>query len=236
MALYAISDIHLSLGVDKPMDIFGPMWTNYMDRLEDSWKKTVSENDYVIIPGDISWATYLEQAVEDFRFIESLPGRKIISKGNHDYWWTTMSKLNKFLEFNGFSSISFMHNNSYRLENFILCGTRGWNSPGDDGFSSEDKKVFDRELNRLEISLMNASGDNKDNGCIIVAALHYPPFNSRKEPTGFVEIMKKFGVEICIYGHLHSDSLKNAVQGVIDGIDFKVVSADYLGFCPIQLL
>lgn len=232
MSVYAISDLHLSLSIDKPMDIFGQRWTNYMEKLEKYWRDTVNEEDYVIVPGDISWATYLEQALRDFEFIESLPGKKIISKGNHDYWWTTMSKLNKFISDNGFTSIRFMHNNSFKLDKYILCGTRGWISPGDDNFSDEDKKIFNRELNRLELSLGSIL---KHGGEVIVAALHYPPFDHRKEPTEFVEIMKKYNVDICVYGHLHGESLKNAIQGKIEGIDFKLVSADYLGFKPIKL-
>ncbi len=126
MAVYAISDLHLALSVDKPMDVFGARWSNYMERLRENWTATVGENDHVLIPGDISWATYLDQAYEDFRFINELPGKKIISKGNHDYWWTTKSKLDKFLDENGFHSIRFLHNNSYIVENLAVCGTRGW--------------------------------------------------------------------------------------------------------------
>ncbi|MDF2524047.1 MAG: Calcineurin-like phosphoesterase, partial [Clostridiales bacterium] len=146
MAVYAISDLHLAISIDKPMDIFGDRWINYMKKLKDNWEQVVKEEDSVIITGDISWATYLEQAVEDFRFIEALPGDKVISKGNHDYWWSTASKLDTFRTENNLSSIRFMHNNSYKLENIILCGTRGWKCPGDEDFSAEDRKIYDREL------------------------------------------------------------------------------------------
>ncbi len=233
MSIFAISDLHLAISIDKPMDIFGERWYNYMERLEQNWLETVGENDYVIIPGDISWATYLEQAYEDFRFIEKMPGRKIISKGNHDYWWTTVSKLNKFLCVNEFKSISFMHNNSFEIEEVTLCGTRGWKCPGDDGFDEEDRKIFDRELQRLELSLKSTTQNLKDR-CIIVA-MHYPPFNSKKEPSQFVEIMGKYNVKKCIYGHLHGAGFKSSVVGDVNGIKFELVSADYLNFKPLIL-
>lgn len=233
MALYAISDLHLAISIDKPMDIFGDRWTNYMQKLKENWKQIVREDDFVIIPGDISWATYLEQAVEDFRYIEELPGKKIISKGNHDYWWTTASKLEKFKEGNNFTSISFMHNNSYKVENIILCGTRGWKCPGDEEFSEEDAKIYRRELQRLELSLASA-GEIHENQDVMVA-MHYPPFNARREPSEFVEVMKKYNVGVCIYGHLHSHGFKNAVEGELDGISYKLVSADYLNFMPVRI-
>lgn len=232
MAIYAISDLHLALSIDKPMDVFGGRWSNYMERIETLWKETVTDEDLVIIPGDISWATYIEQAYKDFEFIDSLPGNKIILKGNHDYWWTTSSKLNRFLEDNNFSTISFLHNNSFKAENYIICGTRGWNCPGDDGFFAEDEKIYNRELIRLELSLKGAARSVDET---VIAALHYPPFNSKLESSGFVEIMRKYGVKMCIYGHLHGDSARNAVAGEMHGIQFRLVSADYLGFMPLRL-
>lgn len=232
MSIYAISDLHLALSIDKPMDVFGNGWKNYMSRLKENWTATVQPEDAVIIPGDISWATYLEQAYEDFKFIEELPGKKIISKGNHDYWWTTLSKLERFLSGNGFSTISFMHNNSFKLENWILCGTRGWKCPGDDGFSGEDRKIYKRELQRLELSLKSAEAQGSD----IIAALHYPPFNSKKEPSEFVELLDKYGVKTCVYGHLHGEGFKNAFEGEYLGVNFRFVSADYLQFVPYKLI
>lgn len=233
MDVFAISDLHLAYGIDKPMDVFGEKWRNYMVRLKEAWQTTVSEDDYVIIPGDISWATYLDQAVEDFRFINSMPGRKIISKGNHDYWWTTMNKLEKFLLEHEFSTISFMHNNSVRVGETVVCGTRGWKCPGDDGFNGEDKKIFERELSRLELSLKSALTSLGNE--IIITAMHYPPFNQGGGLSEFVEIMRKYGVKKCLYGHLHGNGFKNAVTGVINGIEFHLVSSDYLGFRPLKL-
>lgn len=232
MALYAISDLHLALSTDKPMDIFGARWSNYMERLAENWQVTVSDEDTVIIPGDISWATYLENAVEDFKLIDSLPGKKIISKGNHDYWWTTMNKLEKFLSSNGFSTISFMHNNSFRIDNNIICGTRGWKTPGDDSFSAEDRKIYQRELQRLELSFKSVEVSPGDR---LIAAMHFPVFNSKGVFSEFLEIMQRYGVNLCIYGHLHGEAIKNAVEGMHQGVEFKLVSADYLEFKPLML-
>jgi len=231
MSIYAISDLHLALSIDKPMDVFGARWSNYMERLKVSWQEIISEDDYVIIPGDISWATYIEHATSDFQFIENLPGKKIISKGNHDYWWTTLSKLEKFRSGNNFSTISFMHNNSFKLNNSVLCGTRGWKCPGDEDFSGEDRKIYNRELQRLELSLKSVDKDCTD----IIVAMHYPPFSSKKEPSGFIDIMQKFNVATCIYGHLHGEGFKGDVTGNLAGINFELVSADYLSFKPVRL-
>ena len=233
MAIFAISDLHLALSVDKPMDVFGPRWANYMGRLEENWCAAVGMNDHVLIPGDISWATYLEQAYEDFRFIDRLPGKKIISKGNHDYWWTTKSKLDKFILENGFSTIRFMHNNSYTLENAAVCGTRGWDMPGEDGFNAEDVKIYQRELQRLELSLKNAAVP--EGGCLI-AAMHFPIFNSRGVFSGFLDIMQKYNVQLCIYGHLHGEAHRYAIEGKVKGIEFRLVAADRTGFRPVRLL
>lgn len=233
MALYAIADLHLSLGIAKPMDIFGDRWSGYMEKIETNWRRVVSDDDYVVIPGDISWATYIEQAHDDFIFIESLPGKKLILKGNHDYWWTTLNKLNNYLGQNGISSVSFIQNNSFVMGKSVLCGTRGWKCPGDDEFGAEDKKLYNREIQRLELSLKSAADAGE--GTIIVA-LHFPPFNSKKEPSDFIEVMKRYNAAICLYGHLHSEGFKNAVTGNIDGIEYKLVSADYLNFVPLKLL
>jgi len=232
MRIHAISDLHLSLSVNKPMDIFGDRWSNYMDRLQEEWKSTVGDEDYVIVPGDISWATYLDEAVADFKFINELPGKKIISKGNHDYWWTTANKLSKFKEQHDFENIEFMHNNCFVIGDIVLCGTRGWQCPGDEGFEAEDDKIYHRELQRLELSLKSAPPEK---AAQIYVSLHYPPFNSQHQPSDFVGIMKKYGVRKCIYGHLHGYSFKNAVQGDYDGIEFSLVSADYLNFRPVLL-
>lgn len=233
MGIFAISDLHLALSIDKPMDIFGPRWANYMDRLADEWRRTVSEDDHVLVPGDISWATYLDEAYEDFALIDSLPGKKIISKGNHDYWWTTLSKLERFISEKGFSTISFMHNNSFRVEDCAVCGARGWKLPGDGDFSAEDRKIYERELIRLEMSLKSA-GPPPPGG--LIAAIHFPVVDSKGVFSEFLDIMLKYGVTLCIYGHLHGEACTNAFEGNINGMELKMVSADYLRFKPLRLL
>ncbi|HHW31286.1 MAG TPA: serine/threonine protein phosphatase [Clostridiaceae bacterium] len=232
MAVYAISDLHLALSIHKPMDIFGPRWEDYMEKLKMFWEETVANDDYVIIAGDVSWATYLKEAYEDFKFINSLPGNKIITKGNHDYWWTTQKKLCEFLDENDFNTIKFLQNSSIKVEDIIICGTRGWNCPGDEEFGPQDRKIYERELNRLKLSL--ASIKKEDNEKIMVV-LHFPPFNSKGEPSDFIDIMKKNNVEICVYGHLHGASCLKAVEGTIEGISYSLISADYLGFKPIEI-
>ena len=226
MAIFAISDLHLSLGTDKPMSIFGGNWDNYEEKLIKNWNEKVSDNDIVIVNGDISWATYLENAVEDFSFINNLNGTKIISKGNHDYWWTTMKKQNEFLEANGFDTIKFMQNNCYVFENTCICGTRGWVLTSKD---DEDKKIYNRELERLQLSLREAQKSGCEN---IICALHYPPDST------FMTVLENFGVKTCIYGHLHGDITRNSsyFEGEVGGIEYKLVSCDFLNFDPLRLV
>jgi len=222
MKVFAISDLHLAFSENKPMDIFGSGWDDYMNRIEYNWHERVGAEDLVLLPGDISWATYHDRAVADFSFIEALPGRKIITKGNHDYWWATKSKLNEFKTNNGLNSITF------RL---AITGSRGWKNPDDEGFTSEDLKIYNREIERLRLSLKTTKGFKGE----IIAMLHYPPFGLKGKQTAFTEILQEYGVKICIYGHLHGKSCSNAVEGEYDGIRYYLVSADYLEFTPLFL-
>lgn len=230
MALYSIADLHLPLGIDKPMDIFGSAWKNYVERLWENWQCTVKKEDTVVLPGDFSWATYLDQSAKDFEYLHKLNGRKILLKGNHDYWWTTMNKLREFIKINGFSDIEFLQNNSFMYGDTAICGTRGWIHPAWDNFSAEDRKIFDREVLRLELSLSSV----KECGEIYVFT-HYPPISAALENNDFTDMMKKYNVKKCFYGHLHSASHKNAVEGIVDGIEYKLVSGDYVGFNPVKL-
>ena len=227
MALYAIADLHLPLGIDKPMDIFGKVWENYVERLADNWQSKVTQNDCVVIPGDFSWATYLEESTKDFEFLNKLNGKKILLKGNHDYWWTTMNTLNKFVADNGFSNIEFIQNNSYMYEDIAICGTRGWIHPAWDNFKEEDRKIFEREVIRLELSLQSV-GECEE----YYVFTHYPPISLQQENNAFRDMMKKYGVTKCFYGHLHSAAHANAFTGIADGIEYKLVAADYLKFKP----
>ena len=232
MDIYAISDLHLALSVDKPMDIFGGKWDNYMDKLKNNWNNLVCDEDYVLIPGDISWATYLQDAKLDFDFINNLNGNKIISKGNHDYWWTTMNKLEKYISENGFNSIKFLNNNSTRIGDIVVCATRGWKCPSEEDFTKEDEKIYNREVVRLRLSLESV----KDEDCEKYVMIHFPPFNGKKEMNELIELMNEHEVKNCLYGHLHGKAFENAFYGELYGINFDLVSADYLEFCPKKLL
>ena len=225
MSIYAIADLHLSLGSDKPMDVFSG-WKDYVPRLEANWNRLIRPEDTVVLPGDISWAMKLENAIEDFSFIDRLPGRKIILKGNHDYWWTTISKMNAFCAAQGFTSIQFLNNNCYLAEQVAICGTRSWLfDPGE----PHDQKVMNRELGRLRASLESAKDAEK------LVFLHYPP----RYPTGnadeVIALLQEYGVRECWYGHLHGASIRGAVQGEVDGIRYRLISADALGFCPLRV-
>ncbi|ACL75186.1 metallophosphoesterase [Ruminiclostridium cellulolyticum] len=232
MSIYTIADLHLALGIDKPMDVFGGRWSNYMEKLKENWVSNVADNDTVVIPGDVSWATYIESAYDDFKFIEDLPGKKIISKGNHDYWWTTSSKLNKYLEEKNLSTISFMHNNAFQFEGIAVCGTRGWKGPGEDDFKKDDEKIYKREIERLELSIKAALKLKLPR---MLVFMHYPPVTAKSPMTGFIDIMKKYNINECYYGHLHGEGIKGAVEGEYEGINLKLVSADYLNFKPFKI-
>ena len=229
MAIYTIADLHLSFRENKPMDIFGDNWENHADKIANNWIKKVKEEDTVILPGDFSWAMYLTDADLDFKYLSKLPGKKILLKGNHDYWWNTINKMKKFLEENNLQNIDFLYNNSFLVENKIIVGTRGWNILEIDN----DKKMINRENIRLELSIndgIKKYGADKE----IIAFMHYPPLNKndiiKSIPNEFVSTMQKYNICKCYYGHLHGTSHKDAVEGKFFNIDFKLISADYLKF------
>lgn len=224
MALFSISDLHLSFGTDKPMDVFGKKWENYEEKLKHNWNNLVSKDDVVIVNGDNSWATYLEDTFEDFDFINKLNGTKLISKGNHDYWWTTLSKHRKWCDKNNFDTINFLHNNYYMYKDTAICGTRGWQLTCHD---EDDVKVHNRELERLKISLNLAVKEKPDN---IIVALHYPPDRD------FCRLIEDYNVSMCLFGHLHSAGFKDYRDYEENGIAYKLVSCDYLGFIPYKIM
>ncbi|MCI7233619.1 MAG: metallophosphoesterase [Oscillospiraceae bacterium] len=229
MALFVMGDLHLSLSSDKSMDIFGG-WENYVERIKENWNREVSPEDTVVVPGDISWAMSLKEAGADFRYIHELPGRKIILKGNHDYWWTTAAKMNNFLAENGFDSIFILHNNHYAYENYGICGTRGWIN---DDSEPADAKVLAREAQRLETSI--ASAENA--GLEPLVFLHYPPLYGNEYNPELLEVMYRHNIKRCWYGHIHGrKGHQNAVNGERDGIVFQLVSADYVQFCPVKIM
>ena len=227
MALFVISDPHLSFGVDKPMNIFEG-WGNYEKRLAENWTGSVGPSDSVVIPGDISWGLDINETLPDLRFIDELPGTKYILKGNHDLWWPTMKKLTTFLEENGISSIIPVFRNAYEAEGVAVCGTRSWFYD-----SSEPKeKVFSREMMRLETSLQEAQ---KLGTREIIAFLHYPPVFHGMVVQEAVDLLKKYGVRRCYYGHVHGKNINYAFNGVYEDIRFRLVSADALSFRPLMI-
>lgn len=225
MAIYTISDLHLSMSGDKPMDIFGSSWGNYLEILKQNWLELIQPDDLVLIPGDISWAMYLHETEADFRFLHELPGEKLISKGNHDYWWETLKKLNDYVERMGFSSLHFMHNSIYQYGGITICAAKGY---PDNGKSDEDKKLYQREVSRLKLSLETAAAAGAK---VIYVMLHYPPTLQSE----FAQLMESYGVSRCIYGHLHGVHHNMALEGLYNGVQYSLVAADYLQFKP-QLL
>ena len=227
MAIYALSDLHLSKAIkNKSMEVFGDEWKDYETKIDENWKKTVKDTDTVLIPGDISWALTLEAAYEDFSYLNSLPGKKIIIKGNHDYYFSTLTKVNKFLKDNNFDTITVLNNDSYLVEGHNICGFRGWGNTDDD--TVDDFKVYKRELVRLELSLNSIKEENKDKPIIVMT--HFPPFRYEIK-----EMFKKYNVKLCIYGHLHGDGHYMVKEGDIDGVEYKMVSGDYTKFELIKL-
>lgn len=226
MSLFAIADTHLSFGTNKPMDTFSG-WQNYTEKLEKNWNSVVSDNDTVVIAGDISWAMNFNELIEDFKFIDKLNGRKIILKGNHDYWWNTMTKMNKFIEENGFNTISILHNNSYVCGEVSVCGSRGWFF---DSEQEQDEKVLNREVMRVKASLDSAECMEK------IVFLHYPPITTNSECKEILQLLKDYGIKSCYYGHLHGVAAKYSVDGNINEIKFKLISCDKLNFTPYLIL
>ncbi len=224
MSLFAIADTHLSLGTDKPMDIFKG-WSGYVDKLRENWESTVSDSDTVVIAGDISWGMSLDGALDDFRFIDSLPGQKIILKGNHDYWWTTMRKMETFLNQNEMNTIRFLHNNTITVGDIAVCGSRGWFF---DAEESADNKVLLREAGRLRTSINLA----KETGLEPVVFLHYPPITQNMVCEEIYNVLLETGVRRCYYGHLHGPSMTRSINSVRDGIEFALISCDFLAFAP----
>ena len=228
MALYAIGDLHLSLAADKPMDVFGGRWVGYVDKLREGLS-VIGPEDTTVLLGDLSWALDLEHAREDFAFISAIPGRKIILKGNHDYWWSTAAKFYRFCAEHGFEDLYVLNNNCYFYGDTALCGTRGWFYE-EERQGTHDEKVFRRELGRLETSL-KAAGE-RDKLCF----LHYPPKYAGYECPEILALLEQYGVRACYYGHLHAESLRLAFQGGYRGTELRLVSADYVNFKPVRVL
>lgn len=224
MALYAIGDLHLCLGAPKPMDVFGGAWVGYMDKLKEGLS-VLQPEDTLVLLGDLSWALDLQQAKEDFSWINQIPGKKIILKGNHDYWWSTAGKFYKFCGENGFEDLWILNNNCYQYQDWAICGTRGWFFE-EERSGEHDEKVFKRELIRLETSL-KAAGDLQK-----MVFLHYPPKYKGYECGEILELLKRYHVRRCFYGHLHGPSHGLAMEGLWDGVEYRLVASDKLNFKP----
>lgn len=224
--IYGISDLHLDVTGQKSMEVFGPAWEDYENRIKENWLRRVTSEDLVLIPGDISWALKLNEAYRDLIRIDKLPGKKIFLKGNHDYWWKSLNKIKQL----GLESSYFLQNNSYFYGGYNIAGSRGWMPRDAADFKEKDEAIFKRELIRLELSLKTIK--NQDETILI---LHYPPFDREGKTNEFIDLAKDYNVKTCLYGHLHSDGLSQVREGMIDGIEYYCLSADYIGFSPVLI-
>lgn len=237
MSIYAIADLHLSFSVEKPMDIYGGEWINHTEKLKKNWESVITEKDTVILPGDTSWALRMEDAMTDLAWIAELPGKKVLIKGNHDLWWNSVGKLNRFNE-----TMLFLQNSFYEAEGYAICGTRGWICPGDDDFTVHDQKIYQRELGRLKLSLeaaAKAGYGKRYNGTSggIIGVLHFPPASDKLMGSGFIELFEEYGVEKVVYGHLHGrDAYGNGLKGIKNLIKYILVSIDYLKCMPVKIV
>lgn len=223
MKIFALGDLHLGFAVNKPMDLFDPLWENHHQKIKKNWLKKVGEEDLVLLAGDISWAMYYEDAKVDLEWIDALPGNKVIIKGNHDYWWQSLTKMQSY------ETIFFLHNNYYKAGKIAICGTRGWLLPGSEEFGLDDERLYMREKLRLERSINLAKKDPEIESIIVM--LHYPPLFSYLKETYFTELLDDTMISHVIYGHLHDkDSWSRAFQGEEAGVQYHLVSADYLNF------
>ena len=227
MALYAIGDLHLSLGSDKPMDVFGEQWQDHAEKLKKGFA-CVGPEDVTVLCGDLSWAMGLEAAIDDFRFIDALPGKKILLKGNHDYWWSTAAKAQKLFAENGLGSMRILHNNAFAYGDYAICGTRGWFFEEEHGLE-HDRKIMRREVMRLEASLQAAGERQK------LVFLHYPPIYQKYECPEILELLERYEVKKCFYGHIHGKGIPAAFNGWRGCTEFRIVSADAVGFAPVPV-
>lgn len=222
MKIFSIGDLHLSSAAPKPMSIFGSHWDGHWDKICSNWRSSVNSDDVVLIPGDISWAMQLEDAKADLDLIDQLPGRKIIIRGNHDYWWNSIMRVRRALP----PSIHAIQNDSIDLGEYVVCGTRGWLCPEAQNFSANDMKIYLRETGRLKLSLENAAKHGKP----IIVMMHYPPFSEKNEQSEFTQLIKQYNVTQVVYGHLHHCTPDNVFEICMDEVMYSLVACDYLGF------
>ncbi len=223
MSIFVIGDLHLSFSTDKPMDIFGDNWKDHYKKIKKDWIEKVKEDDLILIAGDTSWAINLEEADIDFKWIDNLPGKKIVIKGNHDYWWTTLKKMNGL-----YDSIKFINNNYYEYNGIGICGSRGWICPRDAEFTEHDMKIYNREISRMETSIKKAKAAGIEE---ILVMMHYPPTNDKHEESKFTELFDKEKIKNVFYGHLHTElSFKAGIKGKYNETNYYLTSCDYLKF------
>ena len=231
MKIWAISDLHLSFSCDKPMDIFGGNWENYTEQIQENWKNLVADEDLVLIAGDISWAMKLEEAIDDLKWIDELPGKKIIIKGNHEFWWSTISTVRKSLP----SSISAIQNDCLRVNNFLICGTRGWTVPEHGKqLPAEDEKLYKREVERLKLTLASMQKQRKPDD-IVICMMHFPPYNMTKEDSNFTNLLEEYKVDKVVYGHLHGKLVNMDKVFVKNQITYYFTSTDHINNTPVLI-
>ncbi len=230
MAIYALGDLHLSHEQDKPMDIFGPEWENHTRKIKKNWDRLVGEGDLVIVPGDISWAMRLPEALPDLEWLSGLRGTKLLIRGNHDYWWSSIGKVRSRLP----ASVFALQNDHFAWEGWAICGTRGWICPGEEGFDNDqDQKIYLREVQRLQMSLESARKKSYQN---LICALHFPPFNRKGQQSAFTALLEEYGVRICVFGHIHDEGRDYIYQGLRNGVEYRFVAADGNNFAPVLLV
>ncbi len=229
MAIFAIGDLHLSQEQDKPMDIFGSEWESHAIKIKENWDRVVGEDDLVIIAGDISWAMHLADAIPDLQWLAELKGTKLLIKGNHDYWWNSIGKVRSQLP----PSLYALQNDHFPWDSRVVCGTRGWICPGEEGFDNEhDQKLYLREVQRLQLSLESSSRDSFSD---IIVALHFPPYNRNGQPSAFTRLLERYKVKICVFGHIHDSGRDYIFQGNRNGVEYRFVAADGIDFTPLLL-
>lgn len=227
MRIYAIADLHLSHSTEKPMDVFGEAWRGHAEKIERNWRTVVSEDDLVLVPGDISWAMQLSAALPDLAFIGRLPGKKLLLKGNHDYWWSAIGRVRASLP----AGMYALQNDAFVFDGVGVCGSRGWLCPGGANYTAEDEKIYLRELDRLSLSL-HALPETESK----IAMLHFPPFCERERASGFTERLEQSGIQLAVYGHLHGEANRYAFEGEKNGVVYHCVAADKLDFTPKRIL
>ena len=237
MAVYAMGDLHLALdNPEKTMEVFGDSWKDYMNRIREN-SSVVGEDDLYLLPGDLSWATYLEQADKDFEFINALPGKKVATRGNHDYWWGTVSKMNKILAGKGFDSITLLKSDAYVSGDAVIAGTRGWKRLEDDGVTAEDVKIHNREIERLKICLDSIHKADPEHKLPHILMIHFPPYGRNGSSCDCSDLIEGSGeVDICLYGHLHGRAHAQIIEGERSGVKYFCVAADYLKYRPLRVL